>query len=151
MNKPMVYLAGPISGLNYEGATDWREYATKFLAERDIIGLSPMRGKIYLLNESEIKDKYDDTLLSSQAAITARDRFDCTRCDAVLFNFLNAPKTSIGTCIEIGWADAARKPMVLCIEESGNMHDHAMIRQMCGWRAGTLDESLHVLCSVLLP
>jgi hypothetical protein len=29
----LVYLAGPISGLNFEGATDWREHAKSYLKE----------------------------------------------------------------------------------------------------------------------
>jgi hypothetical protein len=28
MNKPRVYLAGPIAGLDYKGAVEWRETMT---------------------------------------------------------------------------------------------------------------------------
>lgn len=44
-----VYLAGPISGQSYDGATSWREEAKEELSSwSDIIGYSPMRGKTYL-------------------------------------------------------------------------------------------------------
>ena len=53
MAKPLVYLAGQISGLSYDGAVDWRKDAITRLDAEGITGLSPMRGKEYL---SEMKD-----------------------------------------------------------------------------------------------
>ena len=42
-----IYLAGPISGLTYEGAQDWRdEFSASISAE--IACFSPLRGKEYL-------------------------------------------------------------------------------------------------------
>ena len=52
----LVYLAGPITGLTFDGCTDWREYAKKSLAEAGIDGLSPMRAKDYLKYACEIFD-----------------------------------------------------------------------------------------------
>jgi len=44
-----VYLAGPITGLSYEKAVDWRRYAQIVLLEEgDIVAVSPMRSKDYL-------------------------------------------------------------------------------------------------------
>ena len=40
-----VYLAGPITGLTYDGATDWRHAVAADLNSVGIKGLSPMRGK----------------------------------------------------------------------------------------------------------
>ena len=43
----LVFLAGPISGLSYEGASDWREYVRKRLPD-PLVGFSAMRGKPHL-------------------------------------------------------------------------------------------------------
>lgn len=144
-----VYLAGPISGLTYGGATDWRAYVASQLPPW-IKALSPMRGKKYLDNGETIGDSYEDILLSSQSAITARDRFDVQNADLVLFNFLDADRVSIGSCIEVGWADAFRTPAIAVMEE-GNLHDHAMIREIAGWRADTLDAAIAAVKAILTP
>lgn len=150
MNK-LVYLAGPITGLTFDGATDWRDKAKRELADVGIVGLSPLRAKDYLKGSTAISDSYPDFGLSTEQAITARDRFDCQRAGLVLFNFLGAQKASVGSCIELGWADSARVPAILVIEKEGNPHDHAMVRQLCGWRVDNLDDALHIVKAVLLP
>jgi len=143
-----VYLAGPITGLSYGGATDWREAAKKTLADNDILGLSPMRAKEYLLQETSIGDSYEESILSCQKGITARDRFDCQRVDIVLVNLLGAERASLGSMIEFGWADAARVPIVTVLEE-GSIHDHAMVREMSGFLATNLDDALHTIIAIL--
>jgi hypothetical protein len=47
MVQKLVYLAGPIRGLNYDSANDWRSYTCEKLADGNsgIIGVSPMRAK----------------------------------------------------------------------------------------------------------
>lgn len=150
---PSVYLAGPITGQSYSGANTWREMVADAL-NPSIRTFSPMRGKHWLVGAQSIPDSattHGQQLLSTQAAITARDRNDCRTVDAILFNFLGAEKVSIGTCIELGWGDAFRKPMVLLMEPEQNIHEHSMIRQLCGWRCSTLEEAAAVLKAILLP
>lgn len=143
-----VYLAGPISGLSYGGCTDWREYAKSELAKEGIIGVSPMRAKEYLAEEMNIKDSYN-TVLSCGKGITTRDRFDTKNCNLVLANLLGAKKVSIGTVLEFGWADAYRNPIIAVMEKSGNPHDHAMIKELIGFRVETLDEGIHIAEAIL--
>lgn len=148
-----IYLAGPISGKSYGEATEWRKQAALYLMD-DIVPLSPMRGKEYLAGNPDIKGDYDagrePGIFSTPAAIVARDRFDTmVRCDAVLFYLLGADKVSIGTMIEIGWADASRKPIILVIEKEGNIHDHAMVRQVAGFRTDDLREGCMVANGLL--
>lgn len=150
MSKPSVYLAGPITGESYSTVTDWRAYAMKQLAP-DIDGFSPMRSKDYLLQETSVADSYEATILSSQRGIFARDSYDCQRCDVVLANLLGASRVSIGTVMEIAWGWAYRKPLVLVMEEEGNIHEHAMLREACPYRVKTLDEGLHIIKTILLP
>ena len=52
-NSKLVYLAGPITGVDYGSCTDWRKYAKSKLAEDGIMGVSPMRGKENLANEKK--------------------------------------------------------------------------------------------------
>jgi hypothetical protein len=141
-------LAGPITGLNYAGATDWRGAVTRELLPY-VIGVSPMRGKHYLKDKTEIGGTSADftamkQALSTPQAIVCRDRWDVQTCDAVLMNVLGAERVSIGTMIEAGWADAARKPVILVIEPTGNVHEHGMLDQLSGYRVPTLDEAVHI-------
>ncbi len=88
----MVYLAGPITGLTYDTATDWREMARGFLETYNITGISPMRAKEYLGAEKRIEGSYEDTALSSAKGITTRDRWDVSRSDVMLVNLLDTDK-----------------------------------------------------------
>lgn len=143
------YLAGPITGLTYGDCTDWREYAVKELATVGIRGVSPLRAKDYLKNETNISSSYENIALSSSRGIMTRDRWDATRCDVVLANFLGADKPSFGTVMEIAWADLARIPVVLVIEPEKNPHDHPMVREAAGFRVATLAEGVHIVKAIL--
>lgn len=148
--EPLVYLAGPIAGMQYGNSTSWREYVARSLTNYHIQTLSPLRGKTYLKDEVHIQDSYEDQVLSSRRGLTTRDRMDVMRCDMVLINFDGADRVSIGTCIEVGWADAWRKPMVIVMDEK-NLHYHAMIRECAGFIVPTLDDAIKVVRHVLLP
>lgn len=156
MIQPTVYLAGPISGLNYDGATEWRDAVIAELRGCGIKGLSPMRAKEYL------RDRYDSSggfsatceeyghlsCLSGPRGIMTRDRYDATRCDVLLVNLLGAEKISVGTVMEIAWADLRRTPIVVAMEP-GNVHEHAMVNEAIGFRCGSLDEAVHVVKAIL--
>jgi nucleoside 2-deoxyribosyltransferase len=149
--KPKVYLAGPITGLSYGDSTDWREFAKASLADAGIDGFSPMRAKDYLLQEKILSDDYADlSVLSTGKGITTRDRWDTTTADLVLVNLLGADKVSIGTVIEVAWADLSRTPVVAALEP-GNVHEHSMLLDAVGFRTASLEEALHVAKAVLLP
>ncbi len=87
--------------------------------------------------------------MSSSRGIMTRDRFDTMDCDAVFANLLGATIVSIGTAMEIAWADMLRKPVILVMEASGNLHDHPMIREAAGYRVETVDEGI-TLANALL-
>ncbi len=143
-----VYLAGPVRGLVYKNAYGWREYAREVLAKSNIIGVSPMRAKEHLA-ESGILAEPNENVISCQKGLTTRDRHDVMSCDIMLANFLGAEKVSIGTVVEYGWADAFRKPIITVIEKEGNLHEHAIIREVTGFRVETLDEGLLVARAIL--
>lgn len=148
---PTVYLAGAIAGLSHSGATSWRDQARDALSATGITAFSPMRGKDFLKDMEVLSNHGYPHPLSTNKAITTRDRCDCMGCDAILMNLLGATRVSIGTSIEIGWADAARVPIVLVMEKTGNPHDHCMVREMCGFQVETLEEGIATVKAILLP
>lgn len=129
-----VYLAGPITGQDYKGATSWYDEVALHLrshlseSDRDKINLyKPMRGKAYLSKEEQIADSYSDFTMSSINGINVRDFNDVKTADVILANFLTSgTRVSIGTVMEIAWARSMQKPIVIVMER-GNVHDHGML------------------------
>lgn len=149
MSRPKVYLAGPITGQTYAGATDWREGMRKAL-EPHIMGMSPMRGKDYLADMAGTiggtpEESYMKAVISSQAGILGRDRNDVRTADVVLMNLLGAKIVSIGTMIEAGWADAYRIPIVLVTEGKENIHNHVMLYGLATYIVPDLDTAEHLI------
>lgn len=152
MNKFLVYLAGPITGLTYDGCTEWRD-TVKDKVSTSILTMSPMRGKQHLKEKTKdgfIGDHYDDMVLATVKGINTRDYNDVKRSDAILVNLLGAEKVSIGTVMEIAWARAFSIPVV-CVMEEGNVHQHAMLNYACGYIVNSLEEGMAVLEAILLP
>ena len=155
MSKPVktVYLAGPITGLSYQDARGgWRGEFVSLLPEH-ILCVSPMRGKECLSNEKILQGHakmYDDNILANASGIVSSDRYDVMNCDAVVANFLGASIVSIGTCIEFGWADAFRKPIIMLHDEN-DLHDHAMLNEMAGYVTDDIAAAAAALTRLLTP
>ncbi len=145
----LLYLAGPITGMSYGDCTDWRHAVASKLPAH-IVGVSPLRGAKYLAQEKAIADSYEHRPLSSQKGITCICHMDVKRADMVLVNFLGAEKISIGSVMEIAWADAHRKPLIIVMDEK-NLHNYAMIRDVAGFIVPTLDEAVDIAIRVLSP
>lgn len=153
MRTKSVYLAGPIAGLNYTNATHWREEAKAILSSSGIEAFSPMRAKDYLSAEEVLGSapgQYEQFPMSTGSAILARDFNDCTKCDAVIMYLFGAQKVSIGSVMEVAWAHAARVPIVLVMEEQGNVHDHVLLVEACPIRVTSLKAALACVKSILL-
>lgn len=147
MSKKALFLAGPLTGTSYSDALVWREYVESKLPA-DVIAFSALRGKRYVANERVLRDAYPEHLLSTPQGTITRDRYDVSRCDALFVNFLNADKVSIGTIMEMAWADAWRIPIILAMEK-GNIHDHAFVRQVAAFIAQDLDEAIQTAVDVV--
>ena len=161
MNKKKLYLAGPITGLSYgEARHGWRE---EFVTILEQIGAchvdpaSPMRGKDNLKHLKQIsshgRQPGYQVAVSSASGIVARDRYDVMTSEAIVANFLGARIMSGGTCIEFGWADAYRKPVIMVIEddavERGNPHEHLMLTGIAGYRVNNLEEAARLAALLL--
>jgi nucleoside 2-deoxyribosyltransferase len=146
-----VYLAGPISGKTFDESEGWRDYARRMLhlTGTGIEAYSPMRAKEYLRDEGTIDPFVQSPeVMSTPSGITTRDRWDCTRADVVLANFADSgDRVSIGTCIELGWADISRVPVVGVLPED-NVHNHPMVWELVGFRVPTLDEAIEVIVAM---
>lgn len=159
MSSPyLVYLAGPIAGCTYGEATDWRHHAAMLLAEYirpSMTALSPMRMKNALRREERIgKDCRDYARhgpFYGSRGIMMRDFSDVKRCDAMLVNLLGTKALTAGTAMELGWAYALQKPVVVLIEPDGNPHDaHPMLHEAIGGlRFDDLPDAVRAVASVL--
>lgn len=147
-----IYLAGPITGLSYgEARHGWRGEFTSMLAPH-IQYNSPMRGKDFLQNMSNLKgeDGAYTNPMATGPAIVCRDRNDVKTADAMVACFLGFYDKSLGTAVEFGWADAYRVPVVM-IAEKDNPHQHLMLANMCGYNVETLEEGALLLNQLLTP
>lgn len=149
-----VYLAGPISGQSYEGATNWYNEVRKTLVlidPRAKIGIyCPMRGKAYLSKEEELADSYSNYTMSSINGINVRDFNDVKTADCILANFLGCNgKVSIGTVMEIAWARAFQKPIVIVMDKE-NIHNHGMLT-FGNIVVDNLKEGAEAVAQILLP
>lgn len=152
MRRPSVYLAGPIAGETYDTAVQWRDVVKQKLDEVGIDGFSPMRGKQYLRDKSKLHSfGYNEHILSTQRAIMARDFNDVKSRDLLIVNLLGTQSVSIGTVMEVAWAFAMQKIVIVVMEENNNLHDHAMMREAFSYRVTDLDSAVAVAQSVLMP
>ena len=143
-----VYLAGPISGCSYEGCTSWRAYVKEELLLAGIRSVSPMRGKEELADIKELDAVAYEGPLVCPKGITTRDRWDATHCPLLFVNLLGAERVSIGTVMEIAWADLLRTPIVL-VMEPGNPHEHCILNEVIGFRTSTLDRGIEITKHIL--
>jgi hypothetical protein len=51
--------------------------------------------------------------------------------------------------MECAWAYAFDKPLIVVMEDEGNLHEHAMIREATGFRVNTIDKAIDVANSIL--
>jgi nucleoside 2-deoxyribosyltransferase len=159
-----VYLAGPITGQTFQGASSWREYATEKLADaksydefgvvRDeaskIIAYSPMRAKGYLERMVGMPEHHKGEVKTPLSQILHRDHWDCMTSDAILVNLLDVERVSIGTVMEVAWGYAYKKPVIL-VTNVGNIHRHGLITQSVGWETDNLDIGIQMVKNILLP
>jgi len=140
-----VYLAGPIAGQNYKGATEWREQYAVALCELGHQAVSPMRGKAHLKRVRKFSSEgYEQHPVSSQKGVYSRDCFDVAHCDILVARLLGAEQVSIGTCMEIQRAHDYGK-YILTVMEKDSIHSHIFMKEACSLIVETDEEALEVL------
>ena len=155
----VVYLAGPITGLEYAGAVDWRDEVRSRLAisAPHVECIDPMRAKQHLAVVESIGPHGHPGGLLGSHAVVARDMWDVDRCDVVLMNLAGAQQVSIGSMVELGRTSARSKFVIVVLppEERGeaadayrNPHDHLFVFELASTVAASLDEALTVIESI---
>lgn len=151
--KKLVYLYGPISGLSFDGAQDWRTWMRGQLGLHGIDAVSPLRGKEYLVSQGELSGHGRDFahlgMLSTPPAVLARDKFDVLRADMLVGNFLGAQRVSIGSMFEQAWAHLHHKPVAVAVDAGAHPHDHLFFNQTVDFRASSLEELRDVVIATL--
>lgn len=142
-NKPIIYLAGGIAYNSFSEATQWRDYATKYLNRYGIDTLDPMRGKH--------PDKWQDNEANhdhpgfSTSDIFRRDTEDIRRSTALLINMESV--RSVGTPWEMGYAYALHKPLfIVC---PGELQSHPFICEPATYMSSSFHGALQELIDFL--
>lgn len=149
--RPKVYLAGPIAGLTYGDAQEWRTYAASVLDGAYIDGFSPLRAKNFLDKFDAIGTNKWQHPLATDRGIMTRDHWDCKTSDLILANFEGTVTPSRGTDMEMAWAYAYDKPLVVAVREDSPIYAHPMVREAIDYRVDTLDEALAIVKAILRP
>jgi nucleoside 2-deoxyribosyltransferase len=122
-----LYLAGPITGLTLKAANDWREddLMLASLAKHGYVCLNPLREKEHLgaWENQPLPARYTP---EQEEFEVSHDLDDINKSCAILANFKDAQRVSIGSVWELGYANAKGKPVVSVLEPGG-LHDHLFI------------------------
>lgn len=145
-----IYLAGPIAGCTEAEANDWRhDFALQLAAGSDgqIVGISPLRcepvvGERYELN-------YADPKFGIAGAIAAKNDLDTRSCDLVLAYLPRSIRPSYGTIIELAWARAHNKPVVL-VTDDPYIREHPLVSYCSSWVLADLEDAMEVILGVFL-
>lgn len=121
-----IYLARPITGLDFSQVFWYYQATTAKLREYGYEVVHPFCGKGYLQHETTFKAEGYQQPLSCNNAILARDRWMCRYADVIYANLCGSQKVSIGTCMEIAFGIEHCKHIVVSMEQ-GNIHRHSFV------------------------
>lgn len=137
MSSKVVYLSGPITGLDYGNARyGWRKGFALMLDE-GITVLSPMRHEGHLAEMQQAMsvealsafEKENGHLFSHHNMIVAKDRLDIEASAIIIVNLLGAVQPSQGTIWEMGYAAGKGKQMIVVTEAADKVHTSPFIRE----------------------
>ncbi len=157
--KRIIYLAGPISGLEYhEARFGWRFKFEDLISKSGMDHIfcnSPMRGKEMLeslvgpLGNNALD--YPKEAMCTAAGITTRDFNDVKTCDAMIACFLESEGISAGTFMEFGFAWAMQKPIIVIGPEDNVNIRHVMAERVAGYVVPDLEEAVFIIGHLLTP
>lgn len=163
--KRYVYLAGPILGCNKSEANDWRTEMCSRLAEYNLVGISPLRCEPLVGERYGME--YTDPMFGTARAIANKNMMDVKMCDVTLAYFpkraewgrsrnmagqfvCDSPKEpSAGTLIEIAWAHAFGRPVIV-VSEDDFITKHPVVNACAGWMLKDLDQATELILGLLL-
>jgi nucleoside 2-deoxyribosyltransferase len=120
-------MAHPISGQSYVSVMSYYTRVTKLLKKFGYEVLCPMTGKEMLRTDMKLRSHgLDQSPVTTNHAISERDRWMVSSSDIVYLNLLGATMASIGCCMELAWAHDKGKHTIVVLEP-GNIHEHAFV------------------------
>lgn len=133
MSQHQCYLAGPMD----PGET-WRATASRFLEGSGVKVVMPEFLERYV-------QRFGVTAEEAGKILTARDRRFASESDYVLVNFTGSESRSMGTCVELGWADNGHT-ITVAVNPPGNPHHgHPIVHSVCDFTVDTLAEALYII------
>ncbi len=121
-----IYTAGPMSGQTFNTIIEKYKLQTKILKLFGYEVLCPLTGK-NLPEKGSFAGKGLDSPESTCHAIKKRDRWMVGQADIILADFtVTNGKVSIGTCMELAWADELGKHVIVVMKED-NPHYHSFV------------------------
>ncbi len=154
ITRPVVfaYLAGPIGGCSEAEAKDWRNLVRQGLLERSggfIDGIDPLRCEPPVDGHYSVKGDPSCPKFGTSRAIASKNLIDVKRCDVTLA-FLphrTLHHQSYGTIVEIGWAHALGKPVIV-VSDDPDIYDHPVIGACAGWVLDDLKSAVDVIVGI---
>ena len=127
----LVYLCGPIAGLTYDEAEDWRQRFNQEVSTWPwpVRGLSPLRHREELRKFGKLGGPVALPVtgsLNTPAGAATRDELDVRRCHFLFASFLGATAISQFSLAEIGMARGLQKPIIVVMEPT-NIHRHRVM------------------------
>jgi nucleoside 2-deoxyribosyltransferase len=149
MSKPTVYIAGPITDMNFGQANDWRAYVKEELAKYNITGISPLRcepirGETYTTGNP-------DPRFGTAKAIGSKNVYDLKNCNMTIAYIPTPPeglKHSWGTIAELSWAYILGNPAIL-VSDDPAVRDHPVLKATAGWIVEDLDDAVDICAGIL--
>ena len=136
----LVYLAGPVDGVQRQEALDWRENVSQRLNQADISTFSPAHAfSVVYSGSNSLPNKV------TARAVTEINRYAISQSSVVLA-YLPKDRITIGTIREIEYAVSIGKPVVTLVEHTDipflSLHD---VIQVSDW-----DEAVSAVIEALL-
>lgn len=146
MKHLRVYLGGPIEGLTYEQAVDWRTRCIfEFRSYSNVSFYDPMSGKQHLIGTGPItsgSSKVKNHFTSKNDSVFYRDVTEVRRCDILLVNLSHLNGGSTGTFFEMGFAYGLGK--LIIVVGAGKKAEHPFI-QVPAILVCSLDEAFELI------
>ncbi len=108
----LVYLAGPIDGVQRQEALGWREEVSQRLNQAGISTFSPAHAFSVVYLSSNVPPNK-----AAARAVTEINRYAISRSSVVLA-YLPKDRTTVGTIREIEYAVSIGKPVVVLVERT---------------------------------
>lgn len=147
MNKPVVYLAGTMTGLSYEQMKDWRIKAARRLRSHGFEVLDPC-DRVDGDNFQQLMDCAHggaECVLTPAPEVVDSNIYHITRSDIVLAEF-DYDRVSIGTIGEVIVAARELKKPVIAWGKNHKVHSYPWVRKHLTAHRDDLDGALdHII------